>query len=132
MLHQRTSRLSEQELREIVARVDALLPEPWERRAGRKKALSLVYAVEAVVIYLRRNHVQDVLGEFYNVSQATISRAISLLAPLVRAATATEIPTAEQVRDRIAGRIVLLDGALAPVWSWAGHRELWAGKHKST
>jgi hypothetical protein len=131
VLYQRTTRLSEQELHEIVARVDALLPEPWDRSTGRKRAMSLVYAVEATVIYLRRNHVQDVIGEFFDVSQATISRAISVLTPLVRAATAAEIPTFEQVRERITGRIVLLDGSLAPVWSWAGHRELWTGKHRT-
>jgi hypothetical protein len=124
--------LSEEELYEIVVRVGALLPGAWDRATGRKRVLSLAYAVEATVIYLRRNHVQDVLGEFYDVSQATISRAISVLTPLVREATAGEIPTRAQVEDRIAGRIVLLDGALAPVWSWAGHHELWAGKHKST
>jgi hypothetical protein len=73
--------------------------------------------VEATVIYLRRNHVQDVIGEFYDVSQPTISRIISTLTPLVRAATAREIPTQERVEDRITGRIVLLDGALTPVWS---------------
>lgn len=132
MLHQRTSRLSEAELCEIVARVDALLPVPWNRPTGRKRALALAYAVEATVIYLRRNHVQDVIGEFYDVSQATISRVIGMLTPLVREATVCEIPTPAQVQERIAGRVVLLDGALAPVWSWAGHRELWAGKHKTT
>jgi DDE superfamily endonuclease len=132
VLHQRTSRLSGEELHELVARVGALLPRPWDRPTGRKRALSLVYAVEATVIYLRRNHVQEVIGEFYDVSQPTISRVISLLTPLVRAATAGELPTKEQVAARIAGRVVLLDGALAPVWSWAGHRELWAGKHRTT
>jgi hypothetical protein len=113
VLHQRTSRLSEEDLYEIVARVDALLPASWERPTGRRRVLALVYAVEATVIYLRRNHVQNVIGEFYNVSQATISRIISTLTPLVRAATAREIPTREQVQERIAGRVVLLDGALA-------------------
>jgi hypothetical protein len=132
VLHQRTTRLSKEELYEIVARVDALLPASWDRPTGRRRALALVYAVEATVIYLRRNHVQDVIGELYGVSQATISRIISILTPLVRAATACEIPTREQVEERIAGRVVLLDGALAPVWSWAGHRELWAGKHRTT
>jgi hypothetical protein len=121
-----------EDLYEIVARVDALLAGRWDRRTGRRRALALVYAVEATVIYLRRNHVQDVIGELYGVSQATISRIISILTPLVRAATACEIPTREQVEERIAGRVVLLDGALAPVWSWAGHRKLWAGKHRTT
>lgn len=132
MLHQRASRLSEEELCEIVAGVDALLPAPWNRPTGRNRASALAYEVEATVIYLRRNHVQDVIGEFYDVSQATISRVIGMLTPLVREATAREIPTPAQVQERIAGRVVLLDGALAPVWSRAGHRKLWAGKHKTT
>jgi DDE superfamily endonuclease len=76
--------------------------------------------------------VQDVVGEFYDVSQSTISRVISTLTALVRAATACEIPGRQQIEERMAGRIVLLDGTLAPVWSWTGHRELWAGKHKTT
>ena len=132
MLHQRTSRLSEHELCEITARVNALLPIPWDRPVGRKKALSLLHAVQATVIYLRRNHVQETIGEFYDVCQATISRMISALTPLVRAATAGEIPSTAQVKEHITGRIVLLDGSLAPVWSWAGHRELHSGKHKTT
>jgi hypothetical protein len=132
VLHRRTSRLFEEELYEIAARVDALVPRGWQRPTGRRGALSLVYAVETTVIYLRRDHVQDVIGEFYEVSQATISRTISILTPLVRAATAREIPIEEQVKGRIAGRVVLLDGTLAPVWSWAGRRGLWAGKHKTT
>lgn len=115
-----------------MARVARLLSGSWDQPIGRKRALSLLYAVEATVIYLRRNHVQDTLGDIYNVSQSTISRAITVLTPLVRAATAAEIPTREQVRGRITGRIVLLDGSLAPVWSWAGHRELRSGKHKRT
>jgi hypothetical protein len=112
--------------------VNALLPTPWDRPTGRRRALALVFAVEATVIYLRRNHVQDVIGEIYDVSQSTISRTIAALTPLVRAATATEIPTRERVQERITGRVVLLDGSLAPVWSWTGHRELWSGKHKTT
>lgn len=75
---------------------------------------------------------QDVIWEFYDVSQATISRAISTHTPLVRAATAAEIPSEAQVKERITGRAALLDGGLAPVWSWAGHRELRSGKHQRT
>jgi len=33
------------------------------------------------VIYLRRNHVQESVGEFYDVSQSTISLVIGLLTP---------------------------------------------------
>jgi hypothetical protein len=30
------------------------------------------------------------------------------------------------------GRVVLVDGTLAPCWSYAEHPELWNGKHQTT
>lgn len=42
---------------------------------------------------------------------------ISTLTPLARAATAAEIPCQAQVKERIAGRVALLEGSSAPVWS---------------
>ena len=132
MLHQRTSRLSKEELLALVERVAVLLPRPWTVPRGRPRGLTLLQAVEATVIYLRRNHVQESVGEFYDVSQSTISRVIALLTPLVRAATAHCVPDDAQVSTEIADRIVLVDGTLAPVWSWRGHRELYSGKHRRT
>ncbi|MGH3739211.1 MAG: transposase family protein, partial [Micromonosporaceae bacterium] len=69
--------------------------------------------------YLRRNRVQVELAETYGVSQSTISRAITALTGVL-------------------GRILtdhvqyIVDGTLLPCWSWAGHRELYSGKHKTT
>lgn len=51
---------------------------------------------------------------------------------MVRAATAHCVPDDGQVAAAIAERIVLVDGTLAPVWSWRGHRELYSGKHRRT
>jgi hypothetical protein len=124
--------LSKEELLVLVERVAALLPRPWTAPRGRPRSLTLLQAVEATVIYLRRNHVQETVAEFYDVSQSTISRVISLLTPLVRAATADCVPDDAQVAAAIANRIVLLDGTLAPVWSWRGRRELFSGKHRRT
>ena len=84
------------------------------------------------LLYLRRNQVQESVGEFYDVSQSTISRAISVLTPLVRAATAAHVPDDAQIAAALADRIVLVDGTLAPVWSWRGHRGLYSGKHRRT
>lgn len=116
----------------MAARIAALLPRPWTVPRGRPRALTLMQAVEATVIYLRRNHVQESVGEFYEVSQSTVSRAISVLTPLVRAATSHLVPDDAQVTAAVADRIVLVDGTLAPVWSWRGHRELYSGKHRRT
>lgn len=99
---------------------------------GRPRTLTLVQAIEATVIYLRRNQVQESVGEFYDVSQSTVSRAINVLTPLVRAATADFVPDDARIAAAVANRIVLVDGTLAPVWSWRGHRELYSGKHRRT
>jgi hypothetical protein len=132
VLHQRASRLSREDLIELTARIAALLPRAWMMPRGRPRALTLLQAVEATVIYLRGNHVQETVGEFHDVSQSTISRAISVLTALVRAATAAHIPDDAQIAAAVADRIVLVDGTLAPVWSWNGHRRLYSGKHRRT
>jgi hypothetical protein len=124
--------LSQEELFVLVERVAALLPRPWAAPRGGPRALTLVQAVEATVIYLRHNHVRESVGEFYDVSQPTISRTIGLLTPLVRAATADCVPDDVQVAATLADRIVLVGGMLAPLWSWRGHREPYSGKHRRT
>lgn len=30
------------------------------------------------------------------------------------------------------GRVAVIDGTLAPCWSWAGHRQLYSGKQHTT
>ena len=47
------------------------------------------------MIYLRRNHVQESIGEFYDVSQSTISRVIGPLIPVVRPQPSTVRPTSK-------------------------------------
>lgn len=71
-------------------------------------------------------------GEFCDVSQSTISRAVSVLTPLARAAAAAHVPDDTQIAAAAADRIVLVDGTLAPVWSWRGHQWLYSGKHRRT
>jgi DDE superfamily endonuclease len=41
-------------------------------------------------------------------------------------------PSAEEAAEATKGTIALVDGTLWPCWSWAGERELWAGKYKTT
>lgn len=129
---QRTSRLSDEELDALVEAVRAALDAPWHAATGRPRALSLAEAVEATVIYLRRNLVQEVIADMYGVDQALISRAVARLTPVLAAATTAYVPSLRQARDHVKGATVLLDGTLAPVWSWAGRRELRSGKHKTT
>lgn len=73
--------------------------------------------------------VQEVLGEFFEVSQPTVSRIITDLTPVVAEVLDQFIPNAAEATH---GRVVLVDGTLVPCWSWAGHRDLYSGKHKTT
>ena len=64
--------------------------------------------------------------------QSTISRYITFLTPLIDQATTEFRPSAEEAAEATRGAIALVDGTLWPCWSWAGERELWAGKYKTT
>ncbi|WP_209307757.1 transposase family protein [Geodermatophilus sp. DF01_2] len=79
--------------------------------------------------YLRRNRVKAEIAEAFEVSQSTVSRAITALTPVLSAALSDFAPVAEDLdpRDQY-----LVDGTLLPRWSWSGHRELYSGKHRTT
>lgn len=91
--------------------------------------LGLFRSVVVTLTYLRRNRVQAEIGETYEVSQPTISRAVTAVTPLLRRVLLPWVPTAEEI-DRPGSHIV--DGTLLPCWSWASHPELYSGKHKTT
>jgi DDE superfamily endonuclease len=91
--------------------------------------LGLYRAVVVTLTYLRRNRVQAELAETYDVSQSTISRAISGLTPVLRNMLNGFVPTADELDPRAQ---YIVDGSLLPCWSWAGHRKLYSGKHKTT
>jgi DDE superfamily endonuclease/Helix-turn-helix of DDE superfamily endonuclease len=91
--------------------------------------LELYKSVVVALTYLRRNRVQVELAETFEVSQPTISRAITSLTPLLGQLLADYVPVAEDLDER---HQYIVDGTLLPCWSWAGHRELYSGKHKTT
>jgi hypothetical protein len=91
--------------------------------------LGLFKSVIATLTYMRHNRTQAEIGESFGRSQSTISRAITAITPLIPEATAQYVPTADDL-DPEAQYIV--DGTLLPCWSWAGHKELYSGKHKTT
>src|SRR5919107_887236 len=69
------------------------------------------------------------LYKAFEVSQPTISRAITALTGLVERALRPYVPTADELDDRTQ---YVVDGTLLPCWSWASHPELYSGKHKTT
>ena len=127
-----TTGLDDEQLDELVARIEQLLPKPWNKPRGRKRKLSLRDAVAITVAYSRQNTIQEVLAERWNVSQELVSETITLLVPLVEKATREFVPTAEQAAESVVGRACLLDGSLGPCWSWREHDELWTRKHGTT
>jgi hypothetical protein len=91
--------------------------------------LGLFKSVVAALTYMRHNRTQAEIGESLGVSQTTISRAISAVTPLIPEAVREFVPTAD---DLDPDAQYILDGTLLPCWSWAGHKELYSGKHKTT
>lgn len=116
-----------QDLCELIAQALAATPAP-ERRYW-PPILGLGNSVVVTLSYLRRNRVQCELAETYGVSQATISRAIAAVTPLLARALARYVATADELRP---GRQYLVDGTLLPCWSWASEPGLRSGKHKTT
>ena len=91
--------------------------------------LGLFKSVVVALTYMRRNRVQAELAETYEVSQPTISRAITCVTPLMEKVLRKHVPTADELGGRTQ---YIVDGTLLPCWSWASRRELYSGKHKTT
>jgi hypothetical protein len=112
---------------DLVAEIQSSVPAKDRREWP--PILGLGNSVVVTLTYLRRNRVQCELAETYGVSQSTISRAISVVTPLLARAMARFVPVAEEL---VPGRQYIVDGTLLPCWSWAAHPRLYSGKHKTT
>ena len=91
--------------------------------------LGLYKSVVVTLTYVRRNRVQAEIAEALEVSQSTISRAISAITALIERVLRRYVPTADELDAR---KQYVVDGTLLPCWSWADHRELYSGKHHTT
>jgi hypothetical protein len=91
--------------------------------------LGLFKSVTVALTYMRRNRVQAELAETFEVSQPTISRAVTGLTPVLGAVLAGYVPVAEDLDERVQ---YVVDGTLLPCWSWASCPGLYSGKHKTT
>lgn len=96
---------------------------------GWPPCLGLFKSVVVALSYMRHNRTQAEIGESLGVSQPTISRAVSAITPLIPEAVREFVPTAD---DLDPDAQYILDGTLLPCWSWAGRKELYSGKHKTT
>jgi hypothetical protein len=121
-----TTGFTADEITDLCAMVNAVEREPG---ANWPPILGLFKSVVVALTYLRRNRVQDEIAETFGVSQPTISRAITVITPLLEQALADYVPTADELDENIQ---YIVDGTLLPCWSWAAHQELYSGKHKTT
>jgi hypothetical protein len=128
----RTTGLILTQMQELVWRVKEALCEPWDKPTGRPKSLGLYQAVEAACTYLRQNATQEFIGDMRDTPQSTISHYVAELVPIVKAVLEEFVPSAEDAIKIVKGRVVLVDGTLAPCWSYEEHQELWNKKHKTT
>ena len=127
------SGLDSEQLDELVGRIEEQLDEPWDKGIGRPKDLTLREAAVVASGYMRQNIIQRVWAEIFDTSQPVISQIVKKITRLIDAVTEEDRPTAEQAREAVAReQTVLVDGFLAPTWSWRDTPELWSGKHKTT
>jgi hypothetical protein len=84
--------------------------------------LCLFRSVAVTLTYMRHNRTQAEIGESFDVSQPTISRAIKVITPLIAKDLAEYVPTADELD---AGTQYIVDGTLLPCWSWAAYPELY-------
>jgi DDE superfamily endonuclease/Helix-turn-helix of DDE superfamily endonuclease len=120
------------QLDELEERVAELLASPWKKRTGRPRELTIREALIVACGYERNNITEEVWADIFDVHQATISRYITELTPLIALATEQFRPAADDAAETARGAIALVDGTLWPCWSWRGMNDLWSGKHKTT
>jgi DDE superfamily endonuclease len=131
--YDRMSGLDSEQLDELVWRIEDQLEEPWHKGIGRPKDLTLREAAVVACGYMRQNITQEVWAEIFDTSQPVISGIIAKFTPLIEASTEEDRPTVDEAKEAAAReQTVLVDGFLAPTWSWRDAPELWSGKHKTT
>jgi hypothetical protein len=108
------SGLTCEQLDELEERVAQLLEEPWDKGTGRPRELTLREALIVSCGYARNNITEEIWAEIFDVHQATISRYISELTPLIDRATEEFRPTAEEAAEASRDAIALVDGTLWP------------------
>ena len=123
----RTTGLSREEIIDLCIRINSEEREPGASNCP--PSLGLFKSVAVTLTYMRTNLTQAQIGEFYGVSQPTISRAIKVMTPLIGRGTAEFVPTADDLDPESQ---YIIDGTLLPCWSWKGQKELYSGKHKTT
>ncbi|WP_018803900.1 transposase family protein [Salinispora arenicola] len=113
-------------LADLIDRIREIVGDEWEKPpVGRPHVLPLPTAVIAVLFGLRHNLSDEVLGEVFGCSQATITRYHQVLQPILRWVTRPEV---DQRLEQTRREGVLVDGFVAPVGEREHHDGLFSGK----
>ena len=105
MRYHRTFGLDAEQLDELEARIEDILPDPWDKGIGRPKSLSLREAShQETLLYKRQNIIEEVIADLFGVSQGTVSEIITEFTPLIAQATEEFRPDAEDAKQMTQGR----------------------------
>ena len=127
--------MSLQEFDLLLVKVEKMYPEEERKRlskrsrqreigAGRRFALSLRDRVLLLLFYYRTYATQDVAAEIFGVGQATVSRSIDQMEPIVRQcvpipaklyAESKRVSTVEELEEFFPGLISLVDASEQPI-----------------
>jgi hypothetical protein len=116
--------LSRGQLTELSARVAAVIGDVV-RPGGRGAAAGLHKSAAMVVTLLRTNITQEMAGDIFGCSQATVSRRWDLLRPVIGQVLAGWVPDPRLI---LGGGTALVEGTIAPTWDWAAIPDLFSGK----
>jgi hypothetical protein len=106
--------------REVEARIGS-----WQPETGRRKTLELFDAIVVCLIYLRHNTVQAAIGEQSRISQATVSRYVEVLEPVVSTCLDR---LAFDLRKQAIRSDLVVDGFLIPTRDLTAPVGLFSGK----
>ena len=103
MRYHRTFGLDAEQLDELEARIQDILPDPWDKGTGRPKSLSLREAIMVTLLYKRQNIIEEVIADLFGVSQGTVSEIITEFTLLIAQATEEFRPDAEEAKQMTRG-----------------------------
>ena len=98
MRYHRTFGLDAEQLDELEARIEDILPDPWDKGTGRPKSLSLREAIMVTLLYNRQNIIEEVIADLFGVSQGAVSEIITFTL-LIAQATEEFRPDAEEAKQ---------------------------------
>jgi hypothetical protein len=107
---ERMTGLAQEQVADLVTAV-AVRVGVWQRPVGRPRVMSLYRAVVLTLFLLRHNNSQDVAGELFGCSQASVSRLFTVLYPLLGVVNADLVA---QVKAEASDAPLLVDGFIAP------------------